>query len=300
MHSVDRTSAPASDRRTWRRIVALVYRLLGLVAGVNSVLERITLQHIGLNWLVLGMLVLISAGGAELLANPEAGVLASLQVPPLLLLLAPLVVLSLFVICIARRNLIFQSTASIVSDGSMRLGAGEAGPGYMAPRVSGWFHRSGGSPLWLLEFPATWDIDAEGTVSLVTRVAGGSEAHSFHPAWEDRSGEWSITLSRAMLTGDVEDGIVYFALSARPALRLHAAEKRKGVVLSVRSPMELTALHLTIDQVLAESARREAILTSKLQAIAAPAQTESGLAQTGDSQRKGTEIAWDKLIDLSN
>lgn len=132
--------------------MALYYRVLGLVAALNSVLECITLYHIRLNWMVLCMLVLISAGGGELLGNPQSsGMLESLQAPPLLLLIAPLVVLGLFVVCIMKRNLIFRATTSIVTDGSTPLGGSEEGRGYLAPQVSGWFHRGGTvlRPEWL-------------------------------------------------------------------------------------------------------------------------------------------------------
>jgi hypothetical protein len=280
--------------------MALYYRVLGLFAAINSILECISFYHIRLNWLVLALLLLISAGGAERLSNPKGeGVLASLQAPPVLVLVAPLVVLGLFVVCIVKKNLIFRLTTSIRTDGSTSRARHEDGQEYVTARVSGWFQRGGGSRLWLRDCPAYWDISEDGTIALVTGVAGGSQSHGF-PAMEDLSGNWNLTVSRAMLQADPEDGIVYFALSARPALRLRVPEKPEGVVLTVDNTTELLSLRHTLDELLAESGRREASFASRLDAIATPTQVEQSPVQAVGKKQTDGGIAWDKLIDLSS
>jgi hypothetical protein len=279
--------------------MTLFYRVLGLVAAVNSVLGCITLRQIPLNWFVLALLALISAGGAELLANPQGnGMLESLQLPPILLLIAPIVVIGLFVICMMKRNLIFRPMTSGETDETRSIGQNEKSRKILAPRVSGWFQR-GGSRLWLLAFPSHWDISDDGTVELVTGVDGGIAPPGLFYASDDPSGRWSLTLSRAKLSRDLDFGTVYFALSASPALRLPGAEKREDVVLSVRNRAEFVALLSTLEEIRAESTRMEASFATKLEAIAANAPAAPGPVQSGDKKPAGGEIAWDRLIDFS-
>jgi hypothetical protein len=122
----------------------------------------------------------------------------------------------------------------------------------------------------------------------------------------DKSGSWSLVLSRETLTGDVEDGLLFFGLSARPALRFRIPGEPRAVILSLEHPSELMAFRRQLDEVLAESARRGAMFAAQLKAIATPYRAAAGGA-TGPAEgtpavaerKAGSKIDWDKLIDLS-
>src|SRR5262249_5062560 len=122
----------------------------------------------------------------------------------------------------------------------------------------------------------------------------------------DRSGSWSLVLSRETLAGDVEDGLLYLGLSARPALRLRVPGEPRAVILSLGRASELMAFRRQLDEVLAESARRGAMFAAQLEAIAAPHHAAAGGAPgpakgtpAVAEKKAGGEIDWEKLIDLS-
>jgi hypothetical protein len=96
----------------------------------------------------------------------------------------------------------------------------------------------------------------------------------------------------------LEDGILYFGFSARPALRLRSPDNREAIVLSVRNRPELMTLHRTLDEVLAESARNEAAFDMRLKELAAPVPPESNTDQATAETRADGGIEWEKLIDI--
>ena len=245
--------------------MALYYRVLGLAAVVNSVLGAIRIYHIPLNWLVLALLGWIIADGATRLGEKEpGGLFTHLPGPPVARVIVTSCAVILLVDCMIRKNLVFRSTASPMTGVATSSAANQEGPVPIDLRVSGRFGRGGVGGLWLTDFPAALDITETGTIELVTRVIEHGGFHGFHTFAEDRSGTWSLALPRESLTGDLEDGIVYFGLSARPALRLRIPAKPTPIVLSVGNAMELMAFHRTLDLVLAESALREAAFAGQL------------------------------------
>jgi hypothetical protein len=279
--------------------MSFYYRMLGLAAALNAILGAIRLHHIPLNLLVMGLLALATvgqavgfgpngAGGA--FSNPEAGTILRVA------LCASIFVL--LVICLVRKNVIFRPMDSLRGSGTVALGDGEGVGRIVAPRASGVFRRDSGQMLRLHNFPTVWDISEAGAISLVTRVAGG-DFHGFIGPSEDPSGMWSLALPREMLEHGLEDGILYYGLSARPALRGFPPGKSEAVILTVDSRSDLLAFPRTLDEVLAESAREQASFFAKVEEAqsAAPAHPDrKASAPAGNGEER---IAWENLIDFT-
>ncbi len=286
--------------------MGLYYRALGVVATANHVLGSIRLYHVPLNWLALASLVWVFAAGVARLGEPAAGgPFGDHPASAMATVGLSLCGLILFAVCIWQENLIFRSTATW-TDGA----AGASGHGPDAEtidlRATGRFHRGVGDAFWLRDFPVAWDVSDSGTVSLVTRVVDEGGIPELFSQSADRTGRWSIILSRELLTGDVDDGLLYFGLSARPAMRFRVLGEPKTVVLSLGAASELMAFRRQVDEVLAESARKQSAFAAQVEAIASAPDAAPGVSpgpaevRSAVGERKaGREIDWENLIDFS-
>jgi hypothetical protein len=278
--------------------MALYDRMLGMVAAFNANLGAIRLlHHIPLSGLVLVLLVVVFVDGIERIGGPKPGGPSALVVAiPILEVVLPPSALGLSLICLMRRNLIFRPTDRHITHGAI---GSEGDRRQVDLRASGRFRRAVGQTLWLRDSPAAWDISEDGTISLVASVRGGGYFHGFSSSWEDPSGMWSLALPRELLKQGLEDGVLYFGFSARPALRLRSRDMPEAIVLSVRDRPELMELHRTFDEVLAESARNEAAFARRLEEIAAQAPAEKNTDQAIAEKKTDGGIEWEKFIDLS-
>ncbi len=285
--------------------MGIFYRAMGSVAAVNRVLGTVRFYSIPANWLALAVLAGVFADGVWRMDEMTPGALfgdgrgaaiarASLALCGLLL----------FATCIIRRNLIFRRTAAWTP--AAAAAAGEPGADATVNlRASGRFRRSSGDSLLLRDFRVAWDVSDTGVISLSTHVieVGGMPDMIGIPS--DRTGSWSLTIPRKALLGDMEEGLVYYGLTARPALRFRLARKPDPVVLSLGRTSELLAFRRNLDAVLAESARQSAAFAEKLDAIARASGTEPAPAGAGPEKRAAAGnpaepgVAWDNLIDFS-
>jgi hypothetical protein len=278
--------------------MALFDRMLGMVAAINATRGAGLLhRYIPLNGLILVLLVVAFVDGFDRIRGPQpAGTSALVLAIPILEVVFPPSIVGLSLICLMRRNLIFRATDRHLTSGS----TGSEGDRRRAGlRASGWFHRDGSQAVWLRDCPAAWNVSEDGTISLVASVTGGGSFHGFASSWEDPSGMWSLAVSREALKLGLEDGVLYFGFWARPALRLRSPDIREAVVLSVRNGPDLMTLHCTLDEVVAESARKEAAFGRRLEAIAVQAPAEASTDQAIAKKKADGEIEWEKFIDLS-
>jgi hypothetical protein len=278
--------------------MALFNRMLGMVAAINAKLDGIRLlQRFPLSALVLVLLLLALADGIDRIVGPQPGGPSALaQAMPILEVVLPATAVGLSLICLRRGNLVYRPTDRHL----MRGAAGSDGDRRRVDlRVSGWFRRGVGQALWLHDAPAAWEVSMDGTISLVTSFEGSGYIHRSRSSLEDPSGTWSLALPRERLERGVEDGIVYFGFSARPALRLRSPDGREAIVLSVRDRSELMTLHRTFDEVLAESARKKAAFAGRLEAIGGQPSAEKFADRAMAENTPDGGIEWEGLIDLS-
>ncbi len=84
-----------------------------------------------------------------------------------------------------------------------------------------------------------------------------------------------------------------------PRCGFGSAGKPTAIVLSVGNATELMAFHRMLDEILAESARRQAAFFGQLEPTASPAPAGPGTAAPIPQKKAGGEIAWDNFIDFS-
>jgi hypothetical protein len=279
--------------------MSLYYRFLGLAAALNAILGAIRLHHIPLNWLVMGLLALATvgqavgfgpngAGGA--FADPEAGRILRIALCALMFVL--------LVIVLVRRNVIFRPLDSLRGSGAVALADVEGVGRIVAPRASAVFRRDSGQTLRLHNFPTAWEISETGAISLVTRVVGG-DFHGFIGPSEDPSGMWCLALPRELLEHGLEDGILYYGLSARPALRGFPPGKSEAVILSVDTLSDLLAFRRTLDEVVADSARKQASFFAKVEATQSTVTAHPDRKVSAPGGNAEERIAWENLIDFT-
>ena len=279
--------------------MALLYRLLGMTAAVNSVLGAIRLHHIPLNWLAMAALAVAGAVQAVGFGPDRAGgVFADPQAGPISKVVLCALILVLLAICLVERNVIFRRTDSVGGGGTLAVADAKGRDPFVAPRASGYFRRRSGGTLWLHDVPTAWEISEEGAISLVTRV-DGEGFHGFLGLPEDPSGTWSLALSRELLQNGLADGILYYGLSARPALRGVSPGTGKDIILSLDSVADLLAFRRTLDEILAESARREATFFREVEQAQAAAPAPEPGKRSAPAGNSGDRVAWENLIDFA-
>jgi hypothetical protein len=280
--------------------MGLVYRALGLMAYVNEVLGRIAVYHVRLNWILLAVLLWYFGDGATHLASRGPGG-AGTHSPLFAVMEVSLsaTALALIAVCWMQRNTIFRPATFLARNGVLSRDQDPAAAPLVDLRVTGRFDRGHGNSLMLRDFPARWDISETGAISIETRVTDVGTFDSIPPLSGDPSGSWSLIVPRETLTHGLEDGVLYYGLSARPALRLSLPGRRTTAILSVTNTAQLIALCRTFDALLADSAAKEAIFYSTLkQNLDQPAPTHN--PEPADTVKKsGDAIPWEKLIDFS-
>jgi hypothetical protein len=242
-------------------------------------------------------LVVVFVDGIDRIGRPQpAGPSALVLAIPILEVVLPPSALGLSLICLLQGNLIFRPTDRPLTRGA---DGPEEGRLKVDLRASGWFHRGIGQTRWLRDSPVAWEVSEDGTIALVASVTESGVSGSWPlRSWDDPSGMWSLALSRERLKQGLEDGILYFGFSARPALRLRSPDAREAIVLSVRDRPELMRLHRTFEEVLAESARKEVAFASRIEAIAAQVPAEKSAEPVMAEKKAGGGIEWENLIDL--
>jgi hypothetical protein len=213
-------------------------RAVGVMAATNHVLGSIRLYHGRLNWLALASLVSVFVDGAGRLGEwTPGGLFGDLPTSAMTTVALSFCGLILFAISIWRKNVIFRPTASWTQAVAPVVGRPEAGE-TIDLRATGWF-RGGGDALSLRDFPVAWEVSETGAVSLMTRVVDRGGLPEFFSDSADRSGTWCLVLSRESWTGDMVDGLLYFGLSARPAMWLQVPGEPRAVILRLGHASEL-------------------------------------------------------------
>jgi hypothetical protein len=282
--------------------MSLLYRALGITALVNEILAAISFYHIRLNWILLAVLAILFGDGAAQLGSPRlTWHFLHPLVSPILEMSFSALAIVLLLICMTRRNTVFRPTAFVVGDGAISRTAGAGQYQEFDLRVTAQFERGGGNTVSIREFPFRWEISDTGAISIETRVgaAGGLDLDMLAPQSGDPSGLWSLIVPRKSLTDGLEDGILYFGLSARPALRLAFPGRRTAAILSVRHAEQLIALRSTFDTLLAQSAAKEAAFFSGVKEKLAQPASQQNAEPAGGTKRSGETIPWENLIDFS-
>ena len=271
--------------------MGLLYRLLGLVSAVNAVLGAIRIYWLRLNWIALALLVWASFDAARQLAELRpAWVLARDQIVPIARMTLSTAALVLFVVCLMRQNIIFRVAALPLANGSMVRADSDGRRWATDLRFSGKVRR-GGASLPLRDFPVALNVAETGEISLEASVEVVGESPDIYSLGEDRSGMWSVPVSRESLKDGLEEGVLYWGLSTRPALRLTNPGTREVMILSFPNAVELRAFLDTLDDVVAESARNEAIFSTRLTDVA---------SQPSPAKKPEGDVKWDDLIDFSS
>jgi len=271
--------------------MGLFYRLLGLVSVVNAVLGAVRIYWLPLNWIALAVLVWHSFDAVRQLSEvTPAGALAREQILPIARITLSTAALALFVICMMRRNIIFRLAAWPLRNGSRPRALGEEPRRAADLRITGKVRR-GLEALPARDVPVALNVGETGEISLVARVKdAGGVPDLFSIPGEDFSGTWSMALSREALKAGLEEGVFYHGFSARPALRLTRPGTHEIVILSLPNTTEFQAFLGTLDEVVADSVRKEAIFVRRVTEVA---------SQPPPAKKPESDVKWDNLIDFS-
>jgi hypothetical protein len=219
--------------------MGLYSRAVGVMAATNHVLGSIRLYHGRLNWLALASLVWVFVDGAGRPSEGTPGGLFGDQTTSAMATVALSACgLILFAVSIWQKNMIFRPKASWTRAVAPAVGRSEAGE-TIDLRATGRFRRGVGDALSLRDFPVAWEDSETGAVSLVTRVVDRGGLPELFSDSADRSETWSLVLSRESLTGDMEVGLLYFGLSAGPAMGLQVPGEPRAVILRLGHASEL-------------------------------------------------------------
>jgi hypothetical protein len=288
--------SPAS----WKYHMAPFHRALGIAALVNEVLGAIRWNHIRLNWILLVVLALLFADGFAQLGSPRLNLpfLHPLFLPVLQMVLSS----SAFAFCVVSlgcRNTIFRPAhVAAKSDGTSQA-VDQLNSGKIDLRVTGRFDRGAGNSISLIEFPCQFRVSDTGAISLETRVVEVGVFDAFRPHGGERSGEWSLLVPRETLRGNLQDGFLYFGLSARRAVRLTFPGRRMTAILSVGNVPQLLALRLMFDSLLAASAASEKVFYKTLEENLAQPSTAQSAEPKVATKNSGDSVPWENLIDFS-
>jgi hypothetical protein len=280
--------------------MSLLYRALGIAALFNEVLGAIRWNHIRLNWILLAVLSLVFVDGAVRLESPRViWPFLHPQTVPVLQMALSSSALVLALISLARRNSIFRPIDLVAEKGGPPPAADPVESQQVDLQVTGRFDRGGGNSVSLINFPCRWHISETGAISLETRVVELGGFDPFRPLGGEASGEWNLLVPRETLTDRLEDGMLYFGISARPAVRLSFPGRRMTATLSVRNVSQRLALRRQFDALLATSADAEKIFYHDLEEkLAQPPPTHK--PEPAKARNKSGEgIPWDNLIDFS-
>jgi hypothetical protein len=275
--------------------MSLFFRLLGLTALVDEFLGCIRFYYIVRgNWILFAIIFMyfIAAACALDLPWPVLPLEIPLAYPGLQAALA-LSALVLLAICWIRRDIIFRPMQVVAGRDVMSQAPIVATPEQIDLTISGRFDRGTGHSLSLRDFPVRWSTHDTGAISLETDVAAVGVSLT------DNTGRWSLMVPRETLSDGGEEGLLYFGVLARPAVRLNLPGKRTTAILSVKSASQLSMLRRMFELVLTESAKTEATFRTELEAnLNATPESHSPVAskrlETG-----GEEIPWKNLIDFS-
>jgi hypothetical protein len=280
--------------------MAPFHRTLGIAALVNEFLGAIRWNHIRLNWILLVVLALLFADGFVQLGSPRLSLsfLHPLFLPVLQMILSS-TAFAFCVVSLVRRNTIFRPTHVVANNVGTSQAEELVNASKIGLRVTSRFDRGGGNSISLIEFPCQLRVSDTGAISLETRVVEAGGFDSFRPHGGERSGEWSLLVPRETLTSGLQDGFLYFGLSARPAVRLAFPGRRMTAILSVGNAQQVRALRLIFDSLLDASAASEKVFYKKLeenltQPSAAP-RPEPKIATKNSSD----SVPWENLIDFS-
>jgi hypothetical protein len=275
--------------------MSLFYRLLGLTALVDEFLGCIRVYYIVRgNWILFAIILIYFFAGASALGLPWP--VLPLEIPlayPGLQAALALLGLTLLVLCWIRRAIIFRPMSVVPRPDAMSPAPAVVTPKQIDLRISGRFDRGTGHSLSLRDFPVRWNIHDTGAISIETDVAVVGVSLT------DNSGRWSVIVPRETLSDGGEEGMLYFGVSARPAVRLKLPGRRTTAILSFKSASQLSMVRHMFELVLTESAEKEATFRTELQANlnATPEfhyPVASRRLETG-----GEEIPWKNLIDFS-
>ncbi len=282
--------------------MGLFYRVLGLMAFVHEICASIHVYHmIRVDWIVVAILLFYLFAGASALGLPWPAF--PLEIPlayPVLQTTLALSALVLFLICWVRRDTIFRPMNLIAQGDSVPQTVVSERPAPIPLRLSGRFDRGFGQPLSLHDLPVRWKI--EDTGENLARIVHQRGPHRvrFSISAPDNSGYWSLIIPREALTEGAREGILYFGLSACPAVRLTLPARQITAILSVRNLSQLIALRRTFDDIQAESTKKEAdFFRTKLGANLSEPSSSGSTEQAERQVNPGKEIPWKDLIDFS-
>jgi hypothetical protein len=271
--------------------MGLFYRLLGFVSAVNAVLCAWRIYYVPLNWIALAALAWHTFdAGRQLSEVTPAWAVSHEQVVPIARITLSTVAIALFVISMMRRNIIFRLAAWPVPNDSRESALREEPRRATGLRFTGKVRRAL-EVLPLRDCPVALNVADSGEILLEARLEDmGRWPGYFSIPGEDLTGTWSITLSREGLKGGLEEGIFYPSFRARPALRLTCPGTREVVILSLPNTTEFLAFLAALDEIVADSVRKEATFVRRVTEVA----TEAPPAKNRDA-----DVSWDKLIDFS-
>jgi hypothetical protein len=271
--------------------MGLFYRLLGFVSAVNAVLCAWRIYYVPLNWIALAALAWHTfAAGRQLSEVRPAWDLSREQVVPIARMTLSTGAIALFVICTIRRNIIFRLAAWPLGSVSRSRDLGEEPRRATGLRFTGKVRRAQES-LPLRDCPVVLNVAETGEILLEARLEDmGGWPDYFSTPGQDLTGTWSIMLSREGLKGGLEEGTFYPSFRARPALRLARPETRELVILSLPNTTEFLAFLGAVDEIVADSLRKEAILVRRVTEVA---------TEVPPAKNREGDVNWGKLIDFS-
>jgi hypothetical protein len=279
----------------------LFYRMLGLTVFIDESLSKIVISHfIRLNWIFIVTLTWVVTDGVS-----HLGLLPPIfwsDEPTLISILKVILASSalvLFVMGWFRRNTVFRSTGAR-SMNTVVSTQTDSSPitDLVEFRLTCRMTRGPGNSIWLRDFPARWRVDSAGTISIESLVEDVGLPSYLGP-FSDASGTWNLPVPRSSLVGELDEGLFYWGVHARPAFRLKVPGQATGVIVSAQTASHMNSVLKVIEVTLAESAAKELEFRGKLwNEPDQPNQSRAPMQAEGDD--RGNAIPWDKLVDFSN
>jgi hypothetical protein len=278
----------------------LFCRALGLTAFIDESLKAVRLNYfIRLNWIFVGVLLWYLVDGASQLGGFwPAGPFASPPLNSILKIALSSSTLALLIMCWLRRNTIFRRAGDLRQRADSAKSDEPLKAEGLDLRITARLDRGAGNSVMLRQFPVRWHINDSGTISLETHVEEVGSIGLFSSQF-DSSGMWSLAVPRESLMGGFDEGMLYYSLWARPALRLQLPGRRTTAILSVGNRSQLIALRRTLDALLAESADREASFQRELESKLSRPTTTPAPEAAETSKKSEDELLWKNLIDFS-
>ena len=255
---------------------------------------------IRVNWILFAIIFFYFVAGASSLGLPWP--VLPFEVPvarPFIQTALAFSALTLLLICWVRRDTIFRPMKIIGRQGDVSQTPTSMRHQAIDLRITGRFDRGLGHAFTLRECPVQWKIDDTGSISLeayLERVGGTGVFSLMQP---DNTGLWSFIVPRETLTDGTEEGVLYSGLTARPAFRLALPARRMTAILSVESAARLMELRRMFDEVLAESAAKQAeFFRAELGGRASQPAPAVPSERNGQREEPAGEIPWKDLIKL--